>query len=965
MKKRQYRISLQMAVAAVICCSILVLAATLMYQDFLEMRKQITAATQMTAQQMSNSISQSILSTLTPTKTTLELASQAKITIAQRLAERLENLPLLKKVLDVNVVASAVYVGYDNGDFFMLRKFLGQMPLLTPPAPSDTRYLLQSVTDTEGKRVGEFSFYNEDMGLLERRVMPDYHYDPRTRDWYQGAMLTDNVAMTPPYVFFSTREVGVTMARKNDSGNAVVGIDITIQDLSSFLKEFRITPETQVAIVDGETARIVAYPDVARLTVHDAGKSRLSTLSELGVPILNHLGVAGFPENVITPVVNDDSTHWYGVVSPLTSVTNIAFTENQFKILIAIPADELLVGAWDNLIRQALISAGIVIVVLLCGWYLGRQIVEPLNKLAGQVQSLGKFNFSAPIGVSTNLKEVEQLGGVLAKMAEAISGFQNISLALNKEQNLERMLQNVLQQLLTIVRLQNGAIYLYDNTTQVLKISAYLGEELFDKIELPATDMTDEAITLFIDSLGAKDEIVNILRNRDHELIGILLIKCDKAEMFGNQETLIEFTKKIAGSAAVAIETRQLILTQKALLDGMIKLVADAIDTKSQYTGGHCKRVPILAMMIMDRLKDEKEEPFADFSMTRAQEEEFRIAAWLHDCGKITTPEYVVDKATKLETIYNRIHEIRMRFEVLHRDATIACLEEIANGADPDQARKACWDKQGRLQEEFAFVARSNIGGEFMQQADVERLKQIAQRTWLRHFDDHLGLSRDELLRVQNTEGLVTLPVVEYLLADKMIHIVPWGERKPPVQADDPRNVWGFDMQLPQYMYNFGEVYNLSIRKGTLTEEERFKINDHIVQTICMLSTLPLPRFLSHVPDIAGNHHEKMDGTGYPRKLDGQTMSIPERVMALADIFEALTASDRPYKDSKTLTQSLSILAKMAEERHVDRDVFNMFLRSGVYMDYARKYLQPAQIDKVVIEDFLISTETVKEKSVS
>ncbi|MGH8466236.1 MAG: HD-GYP domain-containing protein, partial [Pseudomonas sp.] len=263
---------------------------------------------------------------------------------------------------------------------------------------------------------------------------------------------------------------------------------------------------------------------------------------------------------------------------------------------------------------------------------------------------------------------------------------------------------------------------------------------------------------------------------------------------------------------------------------------------------------------------------------------------------------------------------------------------------------------QAELQEEFAFIANANIGGEFMRDEDVERLQQIGARRWFRHFDNRLGLSRDEAERLAAVP-LATLPAEERLLADRIDHLVPWGERKPPVDKHDPRNLWGFDMRLPAQAYNFGELYNLGIRRGTLTEEERFKINEHIVQTIIMLNTLPLPRNLKRVPDIAGNHHEKMDGTGYPRRLRKDDMSIAERVIAIADIFEALSAADRPYKPAKTLSESLKILSAMARDQHIDAELFRLFLVSGVYREYGEQFLQREQLDAVDIRAYLAALD--------
>jgi hypothetical protein len=253
---------------------------------------------------------------------------------------------------------------------------------------------------------------------------------------------------------------------------------------------------------------------------------------------------------------------------------------------------------------------------------------------------------------------------------------------------------------------------------------------------------------------------------------------------------------------------------------------------------------------------------------------------------------------------------------------------------------------QAELQEEFAFVAKANMGGEFMEAADIERLQQIGQRRWQRHFDNRLGISRDEEERFKAVPVL-PLPVDEPLLADRPEQRQPWGARKPPVAKGDPRNVWGFDMKLPAHASDQGELYNLSIRRGTLNDEERFKINEHIVQTIIMLSGLPFTRQLRRVPTIAGNHHEKMDGSGYPRRLGKDDLGIAERVMAIADIFEALTAADRPYKAPKTLSESMKIMVAMARDNHIDGQLLRLFLSSGVYRQYAERFLREEQIDEV------------------
>ncbi len=391
------------------------------------------------------------------------------------------------------------------------------------------------------------------------------------------------------------------------------------------------------------------------------------------------------------------------------------------------------------------------------------------------------------------------------------------------------------------------------------------------------------------------------------------------------------------------------------LFTAVTELIAGTIDAKSPYTGGHCKRVPEVARMLATAAHASKAGPFADFRMaSEDQWREFNVAAWLHDCGKLTTPEYVVDKATKLETIYNRIHEIRMRFEVLLRDAEIdACRQRLAGGADEATLAAELEKVRKQIAEDFAFVAECNVGGEVMADEKIDRLERIAALTWTRHLDDRLGISQDEAT-LKNRQPAATLPVVEHLLADKPEHIIP---RTDPDPFDG--NTHGFNMIVPENQYNLGELYNLSIRKGTLSTEDRFKINEHIIQTILMLKRLPFPDNMKHVPDIAGSHHETMIGTGYPRGLKKEEMSVPARIMAIADIFEALTAADRPYKKPKTVSEALRIMSTMRNDQHIDADLFDLFLKSEVYRDYAEQFLDPGQIDRVDISQYL-STEVME-----
>ena len=387
------------------------------------------------------------------------------------------------------------------------------------------------------------------------------------------------------------------------------------------------------------------------------------------------------------------------------------------------------------------------------------------------------------------------------------------------------------------------------------------------------------------------------MKNHEDEVIGVLQLINAKDRQSGVTVPFSEADQRLAESlasqAAVALTNRQLIDQLEGLFESFISLINAAIDDKSPYTGGHCQRVPMLTMMLAEAVNDTDEGPLSGFRMSDKDRYELKIAGLLHDCGKVTTPVHVVDKATKLQTIFDRITLIDTRFEILKRDAEIARAK--AKLGAPDN-RAGEWERADRelkarlrqIEEDRQFLRFCNFGSESMREEDQQRVRDISRTYRWRDVDGNDA---------------------DFLTAD--------------------------------------EVSNLTIRSGTLTQEERQIINHHIEVTIKMLESLPWPKHLKNVAEYAGGHHERMDGKGYPRGLMREQMSLQARVMGIADIFEALTAKDRPYKKGKTLTESLQILGKFKVNGHIDPDLFDIFVRKKVYLRYAEQFLDPDQIDDV------------------
>ncbi|MCP4502258.1 MAG: GAF domain-containing protein [Deltaproteobacteria bacterium] len=379
------------------------------------------------------------------------------------------------------------------------------------------------------------------------------------------------------------------------------------------------------------------------------------------------------------------------------------------------------------------------------------------------------------------------------------------------------------------------------------------------------------------------------MTNQDGRVIGVLQLlnaKNENGDVVPFSPDLQEMVEALASQAAVALDNQLLADGQRKLMEAFIKLIAAAIDDKSPYTGGHCRRVPLLTLMLAEAARDDVNGPFKVFQLEDDERYELKIAAWLHDCGKIITPTHVMDKATKLEAIYDRIHDVKARIEILRQDARILCLQTQLDGGERGAAEKVRDATIAELDENWLFLETANIGGEFMSDEEKARVRTIEQTQ----------------VCIDGIEG--------------------------PLLDED-------------------EAANLCISRGTLNDEERIIINGHMVQTIRMLESLPFPRSLQNVPEIAGGHHEKMDGTGYPKGVFAGDMSVLARTMAIADVFEALTAQDRPYKKGKPLSEAMRIMGFMKKDNHLDADLFNLFVTSGVYRKYATDYLPVELIDDV------------------
>ena len=927
------------------------------------------------AEELNIRISRETLSEFTntvgPAEMATRLLSHDAITQAKSLPERLRNIGFMREALNNSQALTALYVGYANGDFFMMRRLWNDADRQSFNAPAESLYLVQSI-EHQGDRVnGRYIFLDAKLTTLRNDEQPTYaaNFDPRQRDWYTAAQKAEGQVKTPPYLFFTNRNIGVTIANRAHGVDAVVGADIRLETLSASLSGQKMTPGSHVLLINNQT-QVIAFEDFSKALKYPTGPDTepvLAKVDELGIPALTQLAPRLKELDTSTGAKNFSLTvneaNWHVSIRP-TPLEGAG----QLFLITATPDDELMAAA-NRLLRHSLIATGLIILLALpITWVLARNISGALGQLAKEAEAIRGFDFSQPIKTKSLVLEVNDLAQTMGSMKRTIRRFLDISLAVAAEPNFDRLLPRLLTETISAAEADGGLLYLADNeiltpaiglksdgTELILNqtlISAASGPLLGAALSsgkphtaaLAAADIAALDLAPILQSCPASHAIAVPLLNRDKVLVGAVLLLCQDDSDAGR----LSFIEAISGSAAVSLENKELIKAQKLLFAAFIQLIAGAIDAKSPYTGGHCARVPELTKMLARAACNEKSGPYQDFQLSEEEWEAVHVAAWLHDCGKVTTPEYVIDKATKLETLYNRIHEIRMRFEVLKRDAEIASLNSIANGEPAALAQTKLQQLFAQIDDDYAFIASCNQGGEFMAADKQARLADIANQTWMRTLDDRIGISHEELERKNRTPA-TTLPFRENVLADKPEHLF---ERRPQDRMP-ANNKLGIRMPMPELLYNKGECYNLSVARGTLSGEERYKINEHIVQTLIMLSQLPFPKHLRQVPEIAGGHHEKMDGTGYPRQLHQDEMSPVARMMAIADIFEALTAIDRPYKKGKTLSETLRIMSGMKNEGHIDPELFDLFLKSGVYREYAERFLLPSQIDGVDITAYL------------
>ncbi|CZF77787.1 Cyclic di-GMP phosphodiesterase response regulator RpfG [Grimontia celer] len=856
-------------------------------------------------------------------------------------------LASVNAIMEVTPDVLSIYVGYEDESSAFIRSTRPAFMREQFSTPQNS-HIMVDINQSSGAQVR--TFYDEKLNYIGE-VSNTISYKPTTRPWYKDTPMNGDIFITDPYFYLFIKRMGITISKRIPANGGVLAADITLSSINEFLESLPHSGDAKMMLFD-DNKTILAQSGIADdlplnstqdAYVKAARQSPLSSL--LDKNNLSEVADTVFFEeeawrmNLVKITVGNDKALWLAKAIPEQSLIGSAIEARNNQIIITF----------------AVLGLGTVLVM-----WAAAKIATPLKQLHATTQKIRNLDFHGVKTPDSNIVEVRELSDSISMMSETIGDFLDTLHSVTNNPHFESLLTDMV----THCHKTADADYVLmwaadmDDRTQ-LSLAAHHPEATKE------TDMDFNQLLLDLPQMAKAldnhnfftftpqehpsvkghlpDELVRAwvlpLHNREDERVGFVFIGFNHT-ISPEQEEKLSFIQEFLGFASLIKESWDHITAQKNLFKSFVEMFASAIDTKSPYTGGHCQRVPELTFMLAEAAdKDDKD--FADFTLDEKSREALYFAAWLHDCGKVTTPEYVVDKATKLETIYNRIHEIRMRFEVIKRDAEIDCWKAISEGKDTEEAKRDMAEIKQQLDDEFAYIANANIGGEFLDKESVEKITRIGERTWTRTIDDSLGLSwEEEIRRKRRTSS--PLPCQEKLLDNRDDHKIFWTPQQQAKFKD-----WQFNIQVPEHRFDQGELYNLAVARGTLTEEERFAINDHIIQTIIMLQKLPYPEHLKRIPEIAGGHHEKLDGKGYPLGLSDANLPVDARIMAIADIFEALTASDRPYKKAKKLSEALKILAFMAKDKHVDARLFRIFIEQQIYLKYAQDFLPESQHDEV------------------
>ncbi|MDC5852270.1 HD domain-containing protein [Vibrio europaeus] len=952
MKKHRYSLSIHITTLFLVLTTLV--GSVLISISYKHAQDLLTGSAKELSQENSRKLESTFQVKAGPILTTLDFMSLSQAIDSHKSPVRhIRFLTSLQTIFQRNPGVVALYYANDSGDFTLVRALRTNADRERFDAPNKASLMINT---TRVSGLNEFYFLDGAYRSLGHRKTKDNKFDPRVRPWYINADKDGVIRLTEPYFFYFLKTNGVTLSRRSPDGTKVVGADFTLTSLSDQISQMGYSENTKLVLFDNQF-KVLARHNLDGVTETDGEVTSDALKGTIFEGVINRSS-----SQIIYETVESDNKKWSVTLTPVN-------LNKQTRLLLAeaTPQDDLLATLLSMRDKQVSVALAMLLMSFVVVWLVARRLANPLHALMRQTDNIARFDFKKTRYSKSVIKEVANLTESIELMEHTLYDLLRLLRDTASNTDFSILAKTIAHQSFLVTRAETIVLYIKDekdsdytvaanhaiipfkiDVNELVAHTAWVSTDLA-KGEIVHLNREDNALANYRESLFNSDVYLFPLHNRDNQIVGILLLGYERA-ITQEQADKHAFLKELLSFAEIAKENIDRIEQQKEMLNAFVELIASAIDTKSPYTGSHCQRVPELTKMLVQAAVDD-DTHFPLFGMSKEQWEELHLAAWLHDCGKVTTPEYVIDKATKLETIYDRIHEVRMRFELLKSQAEVEYWKGVSNGGDKQQLKEALQQKQRQLDDDFAFIGECNLGGESMSKEALSRLNAISQYKWTRTLDDQVGVSWVEKARCASTQPL---PVEETLLSDKQVHQIHWDIN------GKPQDFWQeeFVLKPSDLKYNRGELYNLSIERGTLNSEERFIINDHIIQTIMMLKRLPYPQHLKNVPEIAGGHHERIDGRGYPKGLYEEELSLPARVMAIADVFEALTSSDRPYKKAKTLSESIEIMTDMATSGHIDPKLYLIFLEQSIDQEYAQRFLDNSQITAIDREDHMRRVKT-------
>ena len=937
------RFSLRVYITCLFSVLVMLLGSVLIYAQHRHNSAYVMANSQQRFNALEQQLSLRLEHSLQNINTALTLMQSNGVTLASAEQNPARWWPLLQPLLAANPNVVRFYVGEPDGRGLFFYRLSEPAMRASLAAPLATGLVLDIMSPRQATQRFYFDQHYQLLDQIDVNATDNAEsFDVRNRPWFIPTLDQQGAHLTSPYRFHASNTPGLTLSVGDASRQRVWAADLLLTDINEVLDQG----------LPGSHTLLLQAPELDVLAS--------SVTVDVTSPLPAIRGLPGF--SVLSDQPNltrwrhemAEET-WLGQQQPL-KLKIASLSSLDLRLATLVPYHTLMAEALRFNREQAWLTLLITGLSLPLVMMASRAISRPLVQMAADMKAIQTLDFANLKARRYFYQELDAQAQAMTLMNSTLASFIKELHSLSQSDDFNNLLQRVAT---GIIHLSGGHRCLVyrarqqDNEHHLVLLDKHRQHRIVLPELLTGDELSVYLLQIFADQ-ALRFEPPWLLYDRFGQLNGAIMLGMSHGAPALPAEKR-RFIAHYCDFANIALEDMSLFEQQQLMTESMIRVLATGIDAKSPHTSKHCQRVPELTLMLARAAHNSETGDYADFHLSDQQWEALYLAAWLHDCGKLVTPEHLLNKATKLETLYNRIHEIRTRFEVLKRDADVLYWQGVAKGEDEAQLASRRRQQQQQLDEDFAFIAQLNKGDTKTGSAQRARLNQIATRRWLRTLNNRVGLSWEEEQRLGHE---APLPVWEYLLADQPEHQIPY----PQEERIDHNNGWNITMQQPTLKQHLGERYNLAIAHGTLSAEERYIINAHVVHTLIMLSELHYPAHLNDVPTLAASHHERMDGTGYPRGIKAAELPLQARIMALADIFEALTAADRPYKKANSLHRTLSIMANMVKSQHLDPVLFRFFVEQEVYLKFAERYLAPEQLDQVNKQQILAAAGVQREE---